>query len=349
MIEMDKELLKEMIERKYVSVRKHPTADLYIYNYTKSAQYDKVWNSVTEICRGLILDGGGNVVSRPFRKFFNLGERDEPLPDEPFTVTDKQDGSLGICYKINNEPFIATRGSFESPQALTACKILKEKHSESVFKDGITYLFEIIYPENRIVVNYGDKRDLVLLAMIDNETGLDLPLDYNLGFEVVKHYDGIKDISELLETQEENREGYVVKFESGYRVKVKFAEYMRLHRLLTCITERSIWQEMREGRELTPMLELVPDEFYQWVKSIVLKLNKEYGKIEKTAKLISKKAIERYDNRKEMAEYILSETKQSKCAGICFQLLDNKKYEDAIWKMIKPKASKPFNEAEINE
>ena len=346
---LDKKLLQEMIEQKYVTVRKHPTAELYIYNYSKSAQYDGVWNPVTEVCRGLILDGDGNVVSRPFRKFFNYGERDVTLPNEPFTVTDKMDGSLGVSYKIDGVPFISTRGSFESPQALVACQILKNKYPNVILKNGITYLFEIIYPQNRIVINYGDMTDLVLLAMIDNATGLDLPLDYDLGFDVVKHFDGIKDIAELQATEEDNREGYVVKFESGYRIKVKFAEYMRLHRLLTCITERSIWMELREGRSLEPMLELVPDEFYKWVKAIVAELHVNYKKIEDMSKIAAKKAEELYGNRKEMAGFIISETKETKNSNICFNILDGKDYNDAIWKMIKPEASKPFNEAEINE
>ena len=38
-------------------------------------------------------------------------------------------------------------------------------------KPGKTYLFEIIYPENRIVVDYGDYKGLVLIDVIDNETG----------------------------------------------------------------------------------------------------------------------------------------------------------------------------------
>lgn len=37
-----------------------------MYNYTAKAQYDKLWNEVTLQCRGLILDGDGNVVARPF-------------------------------------------------------------------------------------------------------------------------------------------------------------------------------------------------------------------------------------------------------------------------------------------
>ncbi len=132
---MNKELLKEMIEKKYVSVQKHPTEDLYIYNYTKLAQYEWVWNEITTKCRGLILDGKGNIVCNPFEKFFNLEELDnkkQDIPNEPFEVYDKVDGSLGILYWSDDVPAISTRGSFVSEQAFEGTKILLEKYQDAI-------------------------------------------------------------------------------------------------------------------------------------------------------------------------------------------------------------------------
>ncbi len=112
---MDKQLLNEMIEKKYVSKKKHPVKDIFIYNYTKNAQYEWLWNEATKKCRGLIMDSGDNIIANPFEKFFNLEELDakeQPIPNEPFDVYEKVDGSLGILYWINDVPAIATRGSF---------------------------------------------------------------------------------------------------------------------------------------------------------------------------------------------------------------------------------------------
>ncbi len=50
------ELLKKMQSEGFVMMQKHAEADLYIYNYTPKAQYDKVWNEITLMCRGLILN-----------------------------------------------------------------------------------------------------------------------------------------------------------------------------------------------------------------------------------------------------------------------------------------------------
>ena len=154
---MDKELLQQMVAERLVSVQKHPEADLFIYNYTPKVQYDKLWNEVTLQARGLILDADMNVVEKPFGKFFNLEElQPEEIPQLPFEVFEKVDGTLGILYWINNSPFIATRGSFVSEQSKHATGILynRYRHTFDHLDKTKTYLFEIIYPQNRIVVDY---------------------------------------------------------------------------------------------------------------------------------------------------------------------------------------------------
>ena len=57
-------------------------------------------------CRGLIFDDEGRLISRPFHKFFNLGEKEETLPNnvdvtELHHILDKMDGSMGG--KSNND------------------------------------------------------------------------------------------------------------------------------------------------------------------------------------------------------------------------------------------------------
>ncbi len=88
--------LDELISNGYITKRKHPAAKLFIYNYTARAQYSDDWNEATLTCRGLITDGEGNIVSRPFKKFFNL-DQVQTLPDEPFQVFDKLDGGYKLA------------------------------------------------------------------------------------------------------------------------------------------------------------------------------------------------------------------------------------------------------------
>ena len=92
---------RKLIDEKYIYVRKHPDAELYIYNYSPKTQYDRKWNEITMICRGLIRDEK-QIIARPFNKFFNIEQHEpEEITNEEFEVYEKLDGSLGILYWLS--------------------------------------------------------------------------------------------------------------------------------------------------------------------------------------------------------------------------------------------------------
>jgi len=333
--------LQRMIDEGYIKAVKHPESDLWIYNYTPKTQYEKYWNDVTLSCRGRVLDQDFNNIAVPFKKFFNWEEHQADhmpnIPQEPFEVFEKMDGSLGILYWLNDKPMICTRSSFASQQALTASDWLHTRYKEAIkhLQKGKTYLFEIIYPANKIVVDYGSKTGLFLLGIIDNKSEADLPLE-NIGFPVVSRFDGIKDIQQLKELNLTNSEGFVLKFQSGFRVKVKFKEYFRLHQLITQFSNVSIWEHLKSGASFNDFLKNVPDEFYNWVKSIKEALEAQYLAIEAE----SKRVFKTFDTRKETAAYF----KQQTYPNILFSMLDNKDYSEQIWKMIRPTFERPYRD-----
>ncbi|MEM0996047.1 MAG: RNA ligase [Bacteroidota bacterium] len=323
-------------------INRHPEAPLLIHNYSQKVQYERLWRPETLRSRGLITDLTGRIVARPFGKFFNLAEYLEyvgPVPEESFEVFEKMDGSLGILYFIGDQPFIATRGSFSSEQAITANRILRERYAAVKFDPQLTYLFEIIYPENRIVVNYGDMEALVLLAVIDTATGEEFSLDLiDLPLPKVKRYAGIADLHALRALEEENREGFVVRFRSGLRVKVKFAEYVRLHKIISGVTVRFIWEQVSAGKALDDVLEHVPDEFYAWVREVEADLHAQYRTIEAEARRVYREL----PTRRETAAYFNGLSINAK---ILFRMLDGKTYDDVIWRMLRPEYRTPFNDS----
>jgi T4 RnlA family RNA ligase len=338
-VSLNLSLLEQLIQDKYVSVQKHPTAELYIYNYTPLTQFSRNWNEVTLACRGLILDEKYNIIARPFPKFFNLEEHQiQDIPKEPFEVYNKLDGSLGILYWLAGKPKIATRGSFDSEQAKVGTKILESKYQQVLdrLNPNYTYLFEIIYPENRIVVDYGRTKDLILLSVLETKTGKDMPLEH-IGFPLVEKYDGINsDLEALKQLEGDNREGFVLRFASGFRIKVKFEEYVRLHRIVTQISNKTIWELLANNQSLETILDSVPDEWYDWVKQVDRDFKEKYREIEAECQRVFKV----FPLRKDAAAYY----QQQKYPGILFSMLDNKDYSQIIWKMLKPKYSKPFKE-----
>lgn len=326
-----------MLERGYVQKTKHPKHELYILNYTASTQYDKVWNEVTLQCRGLVINENDEIIARPFPKFFNLSEHDPlEIPNEPFEVFEKLDGSLGILYFINEKPQIATRGSFTSPQALKANQLLSEKYTASLphLDYNITYLFEIIYPENRIVVDYGDEEKLVLIEMIETKTGKTIPLK-DIGFPIVQSYSNFKKITDFEGLKMDNREGFVLKFKNGFRVKIKFEEYVRLHRIITQCSSLDIWEALSNGSSLSHLLEKVPDEFYHWVKKVESELKDKFLAIEK----VCSSNYKTLTTRKETAIYFQTQPHPD----ILFKMLDGKEYNSLIWKKIRPIYQRPFS------
>lgn len=335
--------LYKLKEQGLITIRPNEDNTLFIANYTSKVQYDKLWTDEIKQCRGLIFKSDGTIIARPFPKFFNLEEHQpEEIPNEPFEVYEKLDGSLGILYFHKGHPKIATRGSFESEQAIKANQLLQKY--EIIWNPNLTYLFEIIYPANRVVINYGKEEELVLLAVFDIYSGNEKDITYIDFPYKVKKYDGIKDLSTIKDLQEDNKEGFVIKFTSGMRVKVKFDEYVRLHRILTQVSNKSIWEYLKDGdQDLNEILDRVPDEFYNYVKKIKEDLLAQFSDIEIRAIdcFISRPVdIIRSGNRKEFALWAQTQ----KYPTLLFNILDEKKLAPAIWKMIKPKYEKPFKE-----
>lgn len=332
MTTIDFDSIERAIADGYINRRAHPTCPFVIYNYSQKAQFEWHWTPETKLCRGLICDVHNNVMARPFEKFFSYEQLAGDVPDEPFVAYDKMDGSLGILYWIGDNPHIATRGSFDSPQAIHATKVLQERYGDIQLDRSKTYLFEIIFPDNRVVVDYGQMDDIVLIAIIDTETGLDCPLE-DIGFPVVDTVPK-KSLADVLSTQLSHLEGFVLRFESGQRVKFKFDEYKRLHKLLTGIGEKHVWDILRTTGDLSELIERVPDEFFQWVRETENDLRGAFAHIESTAR----GEMRFVGSRKELA----AQFKAARYPAVMFAMLDGKDYSQMIWQQIKPKGNTVF-------
>ena len=246
--------------------------------------------------------------------------------------------------KIKGEWHMATRGSFTSEQAIKGMEIAKRLNYDKICVPGYTYLFEIIYPENRIVVDYGKDERLVLLGVIDKK-GEEFP--YNEikgeGWDVVMKYKTWGEDWETLKKEiSKDNEGYVIRFSGGMRMKIKGDEYVRLHRILTNFSTKDIWELLRNNEPLEPFLDRVPDEFDTWVKEVVRDLQTRYDNILKDYRIIMDDI---YDaDKKVFAE----RAKRYPHPSLLFALYDGKNESayDYVWKLLKPKYEKPFKKDE---
>ena len=328
------EELRKMIDLGYIDIKQHPSERLYIYNYTKKCQFEKMWNDTTEKCRGLIANGDGDIVARPFPKFYNYEEYEDPsvIPDLPFDVYEKLDGSLGILYWIDNTPYIATRGSFTSDQAIHATELLhsKLKHAWSKLDKRKTYLFEIIYPEDLHVITYKDVDNIFLLAVIDTDTGAEeTPYNYKGIFSVAEHY-GCWDWREIRNLiNGDNREGFVVRFSNGFRIKLKYQEYMRLHFLKAGFTENKIFEYISTGEThfIDEAMELFDEEHRIYYQRIIDSFYKSYNSVKTICK---NEYREDFETQKDAALYF------NTCSypAVLFAMRSGKDIEPIIWKIV---------------
>lgn len=337
---LDIEKINSLIDEGYIIKNSHPDGELFIYNYSQKAQWEKYWTDETLQCRGLIADKDGNIIARPFPKFFNIEEHQE-LPNEPFEVYEKLDGSLGILYFYKDKTYIATRGSFDSDQAKEANKILQDYIISGDIKflnRDYTYLFEIIYPQNRIVVDYGNKRCLTFITAINTKNGEEIQnicMD-DLKIPFSKKYDILNDIKLISQMNIPNKEGFVIRFQNGMRVKLKFKDYIKLHGFITQVTKKNIWENIRNKDNFNFFIDRIPDELFKWVKNIESELKSKYNNIESESKEYLHNIL--HLTRKDIALKIINHPFKH----IIFSMLDGKNYEKIIWDMLEPEHEIPI-------
>ena len=322
------------VDLNYIRMRKHPEDEnIVILNYTDLTTWERRWNNETMTSRGLILDlteakdnGIIYILAKPFDKFFNYGENLDYEKDIDFStveyVTEKMDGSLGISYFFNNEIRFATRGSFTSDQAIKATQIWFDKYSRNFPMDGYpqspyTILVEIIYPENRIVVNYGQEEELVMLGVRSvgnnvlsvDEVDYDILEDFGerLGMRVAPKNDfTIEAMMEMRKSISANEEGWILKFTNNKRLKIKGDEYCQVHRIKHGMSTKAKYLAWSEDRLQEYIMQL-PEEFRDELEEFEKQLNvwKDSQKLFLT--LLFQDAKIFTTDRKEFAEYVKKE------------------------------------------
>ncbi|MFI7545804.1 RNA ligase [Actinoplanes sp. NPDC049599] len=336
---LDPAALASAVENGHVRIQRHPHRPYEIYNYTEACQYAGAWTPVTLACRGLIVSGD-TVLARPYGKFFNHTEIHAPrlYPDAPVAVTDKADGSLGIIFWDGNELAVATRGSFASEQAQHATEVLRTRYPDFVPPAGLTVLVEIVYPGNRIVLDYGGLDDLILLGAVDIATGR------TFGPAAVPQWPGpvvdsfaYATLAEALAAPpRDGREGLVVHLvDSDERVKIKYAEYVRLHRLVTGLSARTVWEVLVSGGDLDALTEPLPDEFHAWVTAVAAELTGSVAALAEAVEAEFAAIVAELPagwGRREFAARAV----RSAHRGALFLRLDDKDYRPGLWQLVRP-------------
>ena len=197
----------------------------------------------------------GQCVSRPFKKFFNVGERADT---DPVSVArdfvecyEKRDGSMLTPILTDNGTIIfKTKKSFFSDVANTANLsvpagvLLASKRCLGHY--NMTPIWEFTHPDHKIVIDYPESVRWTLLALRDNETGEYANYDFvetmakECGCMVIPRLQMTwEDIQHSIEN-DKGIEGYVLLLKDGRRVKYKTAWYLQIHRTMTELRVRDV-------------------------------------------------------------------------------------------------------------
>lgn len=318
------------IENGYINSQSHPKYPyLKVYKYSLKTVVERKWNVFTLMARGLILDTlNKKIVATPFVKFFNYNEIVEAseLIESDYMVFEKVDGSMGILVNFNKEWIMSTLGSFTSEQAIWAGKWAEVNLNLGKMCKQNTYIFEIVYKENKIVIDY-DFEGLVLLSIFDIY-GLEYQYDMLkkeselLGVSIPKIYD-FNDMNSIIENAKNlnyNHEGYVIRFKNGIRLKVKGDEYVRIHRLISMVTPLAIWESMCYKQDMNEISVQLPEEIRKDFWNIVSILKNKYDTLIDEIKIVVDKTS--YMTDKELGLYFY----KNKNAYIDGEFPDAKKY-----------------------
>lgn len=223
--------------------------------------------------RGIIFDMEGNLIRRPYHKFFNIGERGETTMEnidvsKPHIILEKLDGSMIAPFIVNGKIIWGTRmgGTEVSDQVEQWLAVADKNRNYTNFvlcmiSLGQTPIFEWTSNVQRIVLDY-PKSNLVLTAIRDMYTGnyssyqrlVEMGEIWKLPVvECARVFDTPNNLNQefidFTRNTQANIEGFVIRFDNGHMYKIKTDLYCQLHRVKSDINhERGVVQLLLEGK-----------------------------------------------------------------------------------------------------
>lgn len=192
-------------------------------------------------------------MSRRYHKFFNLGERQETLPEnidfsQPHVILEKLDGSMISPLVFGDNVRWSTKMGITDTSMQTEVFIAQNpqytRFAKFCHKKGLTPIFEWCSRQNRIVVDHPvDQLILTAVRKIVEGTYYNQKRLQVLGFffqiPIVKVVASSHDSIDALVTairMDEGGEGVVVRFKDGHMLKIKSDWYVRIHRAKEFLT-----------------------------------------------------------------------------------------------------------------
>lgn len=236
---------------------------------------DSMASAIRRECRGLIFDVDGKLISRPYHKFFNVGEKKDTQINqinlyEPHVILQKLDGSMVRPIPTSEGFRLATKAGI-TDISMNAETFIQDKPQylnfiRNCIEYKLTPIFEWVSRKNRVVVDY--QEDNLILTSIRNNFSGNYFLHWNM-VEIAQHYNiavvkainglSIQNIELCVNQirQWDDGEGVVIRFNTGHMVKIKTDDYVLRHKSKEAINqEKNVLQTVLEDSvdDLVPLL-----------------------------------------------------------------------------------------------
>ena len=240
--------------------------------------------------------------------------------------------SCGIIFydEEDGQWMVMTRGSFISEQCQTAQKWILP---HNILNKDNTYLAEIIYPANRVVIDYGKYTGFIFIGCYNKFDGTWFDVDTTLvkncltqeeWINIERKYSTFDELKNVVANLTGNEEGFVIMMDDGRRCKLKGEKYCELHKAKFGLSPLSVWENMVNG-SVDASLMLLPEEFKEtyngYLKILTDKQNalyKEYMEKYESLPVTGSPFADEKTNRKNFALEVLK--LDNKYRGFCFAM-----------------------------
>lgn len=161
----------------------------------------------------------------------------------------------------------------------------------NVLDKSKTYLFEIIYNEDKHPIEY-DFEGLVLLGIVDTQSGIEEPLseilrvakELNIRHAEVLEFTDFDEVVKYAKALPKTKEGVVITFENGFKLKVKGDEFLALQKIFHFLTKDVVYENfLWNSVDANPETSVKDNLIYAFNEGFIVNIPEEMEDMKKYA------------------------------------------------------------------
>ena len=309
-------------------------------NYTSNKQgeeeinifdenFFELYDGFYKECRSVVIDVEAEVIVLcPFKKFRNLNEceetsltnvREKILKAKRVEISEKIDGSMQTASSYKGQIIMAGAQAVDPANSWRLQDgyqmILSNKNYVKMIKNNPnwTFIFEYVSLKDAHVVKYTKEQEgMYLIGIRDKITGkqysyqevIDIAQFYLVEKTIQIYLQSLDEVlSELDKYKSNEREG-VVLYIDGFQVKIKYNDYVQIHRILSIVSSSNLIIEHIADNKYDDLISKVPEAYRLRINKIKDVICNYINEMEEKVNNYLKEANDNSNNKKEFMIYV---------------------------------------------